>query len=437
MHSFSMKALAFLSCLALAGLVGAATSPSSHQDLVGAQVLRVTPKSLDDLHRLHGLMMEDLYDFWTEPRAVGRNVDVMALRGRVETLKTTLDSLDLEYSVHVKDLAALTLDSLAINDRALRMARAKTSGAKHNMEWTSYHRLSDIYDYMEYLANNYGHVATVEFVGKSYEGQDMKMLRLSTGGSNKPAVFVDGGIHAREWISPATVAYMMGKLVEESANYDFLKKVDFYFMPSINPDGYEYSHKASYTRHWRKTRSDTDNTLGCKGVDGNRNWDFHWNEVGSSSQPCSDMFAGDRGFSEVEMRNVRDQINKHKDTIKVYLTFHSFSQMWLYPWGYTSGLPDDWKDLHHLADEASTALYNVHGTSYEVGSSATTIYPAAGGSDDWAKAVAGVKYAYTVELRDTGEYGFLLPPSQIIPTCEETFEALKTVGNFVAKTYQE
>ena len=31
------------------------------------------------------------------------------------------------------------------------------------------------------------------------------------------------------------------------------------------------------TRLWRKTRSDHDSILGCRGVDGNRNYGFHWN----------------------------------------------------------------------------------------------------------------------------------------------------------------
>jgi len=49
---------------------------------------------------------------------------------------------------------------------------------------------------------------------------------------------------------------------------------------------------------------------------------------------------------------------------------------------------------------------------------------ASGSSYDWAKGVAGIKYSYTLELRDRGQYGFLLPPSQIIPTGEETWAGL-------------
>lgn len=58
--------------------------------------------------------------------------------------------------------------------------------------------------------------------------------------------------------------------------------------------------------------------------------------------------------------------------------------------------------------------------------------PAAGGSDDWAYDL-GVKYSFTFELRDTGRYGFLLPESQIKPTCEETMLAVKYITAHVQK----
>lgn len=48
----------------------------------------------------------------------------------------------------------------------------------------------------------------------------------------------------------------------------------------------------------------------------------------------------------------------------------------------------------------------------------------AGSSIDWVKGAVGVKYAFTLELRDSGRYGFLLPASQILPSGKETWTAL-------------
>lgn len=68
---------------------------------------------------------------------------------------------------------------------------------------------------------------------------------------------------------------------------------------------------------------------------------------------------------------------------------------------------------------------------YAVGSSATLLYEAAGGSDDWAKSI-GIKYSYTIELRDTGRYGFALPAEYIVPTAKEAREFVLAVSRAVA-----
>ncbi|KAK7082274.1 hypothetical protein SK128_016692 [Halocaridina rubra] len=402
-------------------LLLAAALPTPKSFLHGAQVFRVVPKTEGQIHYLSGLIKSDHYDFWTEPRAIGKPVDIMAKAFHIPQLKSTLLKLGLKYEILVSNVAQQV--------EALHMAneKARAKGTKA-MDWTSYHTYDEITEWLDSLATDYPSLCTVEDVGTSYEGRTMKLLKLGTGPATNPGIFIDGGIHAREWISPATVTYIINEFVQNSDTYaDILAGVNFYIMPSINPDGYAYTW--SNDRLWRKTRSET-GTPGCRGADPNRNWGFHWMEAGASSNPCSDIFAGSVEFSEVEMQNVRDQILKYQDTLVAYLTFHSYSQLWMYPWGYTTDLPSDWQELDSLAQDAVSALTGVHGTSYDIGSSTNILYAAAGGSDDWAKGVGNVKYSYTIELRDTGFWGFQLPPEQIIPTGEETFEALKVVANF-------
>ena len=71
--------------------------------------------------------------------------------------------------------------------------------------------------------------------------------------------------------------------------------------------------------------------------------------------------------------------------------------------------------------QANEELYNAHGKKYDVGCIPCMLYIASGGSMDWALGEAGIKYSYAMELRDTGIYGFVLPPEQIIPTGEEVW----------------
>lgn len=198
-------------------------------------------------------------------------------------------------------------------------------------------------------------------------------------------------MHAREWISPAVVMYTLKQLVENfKVNRKVVEGADWYILPVSNPDGYEYSHTTD--RFWRKTRSnhesqdeETSRTLtnffwgeSCRGVDMNRNWNFHWGEVGASDDPCHETYAGPRPFSEPETRAISDFIMDRKDRIKLYLTMHAYSQMWLVPWGYTSKKTGDYDDLMNMGRKAVDALNRVSGTQYQLGPSPSLLYPTSG-----------------------------------------------------------
>ena len=66
---------------------------------------------------------------------------------------------------------------------------------------------------------------------------------------------------------------------------------------------------------------------------------------GSSGNPCSEMYRGSEPFSEPETRAISSFLLQLKGRIKLYLTFHSYGQLWLTPWGYTSQVPEDYKKL--------------------------------------------------------------------------------------------
>lgn len=135
-------------------------------------------------------------------------------------------------------------------------------------------------------------------------------------------------IHAREWISPATVTYAINELVTKSEKYTSLFDVlDFYILPVVNPDGYVYSHTTD--RMWRKTRSDHDSIFGCRGVDANRNFGFHWGENGSSNDKCSETYRGPSAYSEPEADAVKNYINANRDSIDwdTFITVHSYGQV--------------------------------------------------------------------------------------------------------------
>ncbi|XP_068082032.1 carboxypeptidase B-like [Anabrus simplex] len=295
----------------------------------------------------------------------------------------------------------------------------------HRLTWHRYHQYKDIDSYLGYLAKTHNDICQTEVIGKSSEGRDLKLIKVSNGAANKPAIWIDGGLHGREWISPATVTYILLQLVEfRDQHPELLEAFDWYILPVGNPDGYEYSHTTD--RLWRKTRS---KWAACRGVDPNRNWDFHWGEgTVTTHDSCREDFAGPQAFSEPETRAMAEFLMAHREQIKIYLTLHSYSQMWLVPWGYKNEKPKDYYDMYVLAEKGVQALQSVRGTDYLLGTSPELIYAASGGSDDWAKGVAGIKYSYTIELPDKGNYGFVLPANQIEPVGEETWAAIKAIA---------
>merc|ERR1712080_156184 len=157
---------------------------------------------------------------------------------------------------------------------------------------------------------------------------------------------------------------------------------------------------------------------------------------GASHEPCSDIFCGPSAFSCIESSAVRDVITAHKDKIKLVLTLHNYSQMFLSTYGYGQYYPDDHEDQLAMGKVLSDGLKTVHNTHFEYGNSYDVIaYAAAGATDDWSKGDAGIKYVFTTELRDTGNHGFLLPAKQIIPSGEEYFAAFHAAVDKVIQEY--
>lgn len=114
-------------------------------------------------------------------------------------------------------------------------------------DFKSYHNLEEIYDNMDYLAKQYPNKVKVVVGGTTYEGRQIKGIKVSFK-ENNPGIFIEGGNHAREWISPATVMYILHQLLT-SNNSDvrnLSESHDWYIFPVFNPDGYVYTHNMVY-----------------------------------------------------------------------------------------------------------------------------------------------------------------------------------------------
>lgn len=401
----------------------------------GYQVLRVNISSSPTFEAIRNIFYQDEFDFFSVP-SMGTPTDMLVSPKQLEHFKSIMGILGLPYEVLLEEVGRAIE-----HEKKWSVARSDD----HQMTWTAYQRLATIYNWMDAMAEKYPSLVTVQDVGKSTEGRPLRVMKISTAGANstRPAIWIDGGIHAREWISPATTTCMANELITQatrSRRQRFVDTFDWYFAPVLNPDGYEYTHTSD--RFWRKTRSAPkrgifDQIFGCcKGTDPNRNWNYQWGGKGTSKNQCSQVYAGPSPASEPEVSNMQNFILERKDQIKLFLTFHSYSQLLLLPWGFDHPRADDHDELMRVGNRALEKLKSVYGTEYKAGDTAEILYPAAGGSHDFAKGVAGIKYSYCYELRDKGRFGFLLPANQIMPSCKETFEGVKSMAEDVMAVYR-
>merc|ERR1712018_362750 len=404
-HIFKMKVLAVLGALL--------ATVTCYRSYHGHSVLRTETLSVSKSQLLRDYHVETNLDFWREA-APGQSADVMVPTRMMKTVTDWLKTHNIQFEVMVEDVQSL------IEETKPKNASSRSGG---KMDWNDYYPHEDLNAFIQGLADA-NDFASIINIGQSYEGRDMNVLAITKAGPGKPNVFIEAGIHAREWISPAVATFVFRELVEDNAEHpEYLDNINWYFLPSANPDGYAYTFDTD--RLWRKTR--TPQSGGCYGVDPNRNWGFHWGETGVSSNPCTEIYPGTEPFSEVEMRNIRDFVQTLEPVPVLSQCFHSYSQLWLWPYGYDYGAyPENREELEQLSIDACDALFQFHGTVFDPINSAD-LYPASGAADDWYKGVLGSRFAFTVELRDTGNYGFLLPPEQIIPSGEEMWAAMEVV----------
>jgi len=374
-------------------------------------------------------MTSNYVDFWTEPLP-GRRADIMVKAGTMDEVEKLLINNGIKFHTMIEDVERLNVEVEAQRNKA------KTRGGKgYDMDWHDYHDHDTFNQFLDALAAS-NEFAEVINIGQSYEGRDMNVLAVTKAGPGAPNVWLEAGIHAREWIAPAVATYIIRELVEDYDKHpEYLDKINWYLLPSANPDGYMYSRE--HDRLWRKTRSKTGSIVGCHGVDGNRNWGFHFGENGVSHNKCSDIYCGPQAFSEIETKNIKNFVETLEPTPILAHTFHSYSQLWLWPYGYAhNAFPDNKQELRQLAIDASDAVFQVHGKEFDPINSAD-LYPASGASDDWYKGSLGARFAYTTELRDTGRHGFLLPAKEIIPSGEEMWAGFQVVINKILDLSQQ
>ncbi|GMS99736.1 hypothetical protein PENTCL1PPCAC_21911 [Pristionchus entomophagus] len=431
-------------------------------------VLRTTPMDEQHLQLLNLLFKEghkQNLDFWKSPTGIGYTVDIMSTKDKIDELQGLFNSLEMPNNRTIEDVQKLILDrevnvkhrkdGLGSFGKRMRDEAGVANKAKY--QFGEYHGYGEIVRWLNEIAQEYPQYARVLSIGTTFEGRNIICIKIGTNTSrtDKKVVWIDGGIHAREWGAIHTALHFIEQLIVGYENNDpvtrsWVDSLNFYIVPVLNPDGFEYTRSdvTPMKRLWRKNRAgitcNKDQWFRdrcCGGIDLNRNFDFHWGGSGSSDDPCSEIFQGTSAFSEMESQAVRNMMlgAELSGKVQAFITLHTYSQMWIHPYSHArKSVPEDIAELKSVGARAVAALEGVYGTKYRFGTGADILYPSSGGSDDWAKAKGGAKYVYLIELRPGEEVwdGFVLDARQLIPMGKETWEGIKVVIGAVYSTEQ-
>lgn len=387
------------------------------------------------------------------------------------------DSLHKSYLPVMHDLAQAVHDTypgatrdVHHNSASMPQQESLAPADSHDLFFDEYQPLSVLYPWLRLITSMFPTHATLETIGLSAEGRDIPALRVGARTDLPPdhehpkrlTILVTGGLHAREWISVSTAAYVAHSLITRYGDPRFpdttklLDHFDVTFLPTINPDGYEYTW--STDRLWRKNRQQTSLPF-CSGIDLDRSFPFSWDGNDNADNPCSEDFAGTQPLEALEARRLsewaRNQTENNNVTFVSFLDLHSYSQQILYPYSFTCDSdPPNLEDLEEVAIGLAKSFRLTNGHFYGVSSacegsislssdadkddSGSRPRPRRGNSEasggsalDYFYHELGVKYAYQIKLRDTGSYGFLLPREHIVPTGNEAFEAVLGLGKWL------
>lgn len=252
---------------------------------------------------------------------------------------------------------------------------------------------------MRELQERYPELVSLVDIGNSSRkvagtgGHDIWMLRVTNrkaNASKKPVAMHVAGIHAREIANPELLLRWTEKVLagygRDAAATALLDTRELHLVPLINPDGHDIVtdgfRDGIDPRIWQRKNAAE--------VDLNRNFRWHWGQMGASRDPDSDIYRGPSPASEPETQALQGVMETSRPGI--FIDWHSFSGLNLYPWGDTFLKAPDHGDLKRLAERFTTMNGYVPQPSAD-------LYPTSGTTTDHAYGVHRIP-AFGIETGD-------------------------------------
>jgi carboxypeptidase T len=290
---------------------------------------------------------------------------------------------------------------------------------------SNYHDYAEMVAEIQQAETDHSAIFDLFSIGTSYEGRTIWAGKISDNvGTDEaePEVLFTHHQHAREHLTVEQALYTLAVLTNEygvtQQITDLVDSREIWMVFDMNPDGGEYDIATGSYRSWRKNRQPNAGSASV-GTDLNRNWDYRWGCCGGSSGSTgSETYRGPSGFSAPETAAVRDFVNSRvvggKQQISVAIDFHTYSELILWPYGYTTtDVPADMtQDDRDTLVAMGQAMAATNGYTPE---QASDLYIADGTINDWLYGVHRI-LNYTFEMYPTTSNPGFYPPDEVIPT---------------------
>ncbi|MEV5488056.1 M14 family metallopeptidase [Streptomyces bobili] len=352
------------------------------------------------------------------------------MRTAIAASGVSVDEADEETVVvsgradQIKKLRAQGYEVAPLGAAPNRVAKGETRLYDFPSADSRYHNYAEMNAEIDQRVAAYPNIISKRVIGTSYQGRNIVAIKISDNvGTDEaePEVLFTHHQHAREHLTVEMALYLIRELGAgygtDSRVTSMVNNREIWIVPDLNPDGGEYDVATGSYRSWRKNRQPNSGSTAV-GTDMNRNWAYRWGCCGGSSgSPSSETYRGTAAESAPEVKVVanfvRSRVVGGVQQIKAGIDFHTYSQLVLWPFGYTSadtttGMTADDRNAFATVGRSMAAS---NGYTPE---QASDLYITDGSIDDYLWGTHKI-FSYTFEMYpgSSGGGGFY-PPDEVI-----------------------
>ncbi|MEU6378317.1 M14 family metallopeptidase [Streptomyces sp. NPDC046909] len=351
-------------------------------------------------------------------------------RTAIQQTGVTVDEADEETVVvsgradQIKKLRQLGYQVEALGAAPNRLAEDEVSILDFPSADSRYHNYAEMNTEIDQRIAAYPSIMSKQVIGTSYQGRNIVAIKISDNvGTDEaePEVLFTHHQHAREHLTVEMALYLIRELGagygSDSRVTSMVNNREIWIIPDLNPDGGEYDVATGSYRSWRKNRQPNSGSS-YVGTDLNRNWNYRWGCCGGSSgSTSSETYRGAAAESAPEVKVVanfvRSRVVGGVQQIKAGIDFHTYSELVLWPFGYTTadtatGMTTDDRNAFATVGQKMAAS---NGYTPEQSSD---LYITDGSIDDWLWGNQKI-FAYTFEMYPTSSSGGgFYPPDEVI-----------------------